>query len=199
MIKNNVFRGILYTFLTAMMVFAGIQAIAMMGGSLEMTAVELYTTLGYTGLLIIAGIAFLGINLFVFAINNYKQFVYYVGNRADKRKAGTRIFVRVYKTFIAAILFAGLVILFTKKLNLIELVQNGNIQLVVFTGLTIIAAVLMLAFEFGDLVSVIRSTRGPKKPRQPKIRKEKKNKKEVPVELKATEKQEKPVFRFGKK
>lgn len=196
MIKNNVFRGVVYTFLTAMMVYAGVVSIGMMGGSLEMTAAELYTTLGYTGLLVLAGIVFFGINMLIFAINNYKQFVYYTAGKVDNRKYGKKVFAKLYKAVIAILLLAGIIVLFTIKINLIEFIKFGDIKTVVLAGLTLIAVVLLFAFEFAELIFTIKA-RGPKKPKAKKVKKAKQV--EQPVAPKATEVQEKPVFRFGKK
>lgn len=200
MIKNNIFRGILYTFLATMMVFAGILAIEVMGGTLDMPVIELYEVLGYKGLLILAGMLFFGINTFVFAIDNYKQFIYNAANKVDTRKAGKKIAAKVYKMIIATLFVASLVVLFVMVINPVDIVLYADVRLAVFTVLTVIAAILLFIFEFVDMLLVIKKNKGPKKPKvkKPKVKKVKKGK-EFPVELKATEKQEKPVFKFGKK
>lgn len=191
MIKNNVFRGILYTFLTAMTILAGITVIESLGGSIELSFAELYGAIGYKGILIIAGFIFMGVNLFVFAINNYKKFIYENVGKIKPETRAKNIFKHVYKTVIAALFVAGMIYALV-KIDVINLVIYGDVKTVTLTVLTLIASVLLLAFEFGELIYAIRMGRKPKQRKNKEVNKIVEIKKE-------TNTQEQPVFKFGNK
>lgn len=197
--KNNVFRGIFYSFLSAMMLFGLVQSILFMNGSLEMTFIEFYNTIGYKGLIVIGVFLFFAINMFVFAINNYKRFVYNVADRYGNSVHKSKIFTKVYKTIISMLLFAGLIYLLSTKIKFLELIESGNVKMLVFMLLTITASAITVGFEFAELIYSIRF-----KNKRPRIKRNKK----VEVTTRAVQavkvepvnnKREQPIFKFGKK
>lgn len=200
MIKDNVFRGIAYTFLTFMTILLGTAIMTGIGGSAEMTFVGLYNALSYKGILILAGIIVIGVSLFAISVGNYKKFVCTCADRVKPASRARHIFCKLYKIIIVGAFLAGVTFI-VAKVGLVELVTAGTVKTIITLGLSLFVSAVLFLVEVIELLEVL-FVKGPKKPKKVRVRRQKRVKtSELPAEHRelVTEKQEKPVFRFGKK
>ncbi|MEG1565338.1 MAG: hypothetical protein RR342_01170 [Bacilli bacterium] len=188
--KLNIFRGIMYSTMAILLAYTGIQVLAVFGGSLELTAVNLYNTVGLKGILITAAVEIVALLTFIFAINNYKRYT-----NAECKHPIMKSLIRL---LTVSLIIAAITYIFITVFNPVELVTIGSSKVIIYMFVISLFTALSFIFEFIEVILNIKNRKHNVK-KHAKVKQVKTNTAKIEDVKIVNDVQNSPVFKFGKK